>query len=134
MFLQPKSSKYKKIKKGKLFKYSFKSKKLKFGTIGLKAKNSGILTARQIESSRQAINRKINRKGKLWIRVFPNLPITAKPLQARMGKGKGTISHWGIKIKAGQILFEICGVKEALAITAFNSGRLKLPIKTLICI
>ena len=132
MLLQSKSLKFKKIKKGKLSKYSFNSKKLKFGTVGLKAKQSGILTSRQIESARQAINRKISRKGKLWIRVFPSIPITAKPSESRMGKGKGSVNHWSIKIKAGQLIFEICGVTKNLALLAFNSGRSKLPLKTLI--
>ena len=130
MLLQPKSSKHKKIKKGKLSKYSFKSKKLKFGNVGLKAMSSGIITARQIESARQAINRKINRKGKLWIRIYPNLPITSKPSESRMGKGKGSVSHWAIKVKAGQFIFEMCGVTKNSAITAFKSGKSKLPFKT----
>tara|TARA_B100000767_G_C19326494_1_gene353814 strand:+ start:45 stop:449 length:405 start_codon:yes stop_codon:yes gene_type:complete len=132
MLLQPKSSKYKKFKKGKLSQYSFKSKKLKFGTVGLKAISSGIITSRQIESARQAINRKINRKGKLWIRIYPSLPITAKPSESRMGKGKGAVNHWAVKIKAGQFLFEMCGITHNLAVTAFKSGKSKLPFKTII--
>ena len=133
MFLQPISLKYKKFNKGKLNKYCFKSKKLKFGNIGLKAEKSGILTARQIESARQAINRKINRKGKLWIRIYPDLPITSKPSESRMGKGKGVVSHWSTKVKAGQFIFEMCGISESLALTAFNSGKSKLPFKTTVC-
>ena len=130
MLLQPKSSKYKKTKKGKLSKYSFKSKKLKFGNVGLKALRSGIITARQLESARQAINRKINRKGKLWIRIYPNLSITSKPSESRMGKGKGPVNHWATKVKAGQLIFEMCGVSKNLSITAFKSGKSKLPFKT----
>ena len=133
MFLQPKSSKYKKFKKGKLSKYSLKSKKLKFGNIGLKALKSGIITSRQLESARQAINRKVNRKGKLWIRIYPNLPITAKPSESRMGKGKGSVNHWAAKVKAGQFIFEICGINFNVAAMAFKSGKSKLPIKTIIC-
>ena len=110
MLLQPKSLKYKKYKKGRLVKYSFKSKILKFGTIGLKSAKSGIITARQLESARQAINRKISRKGKLWVRVFPNLPVTSKPSESRMGKGKGPVSHWVSKVKAGQLIFELYNV------------------------
>jgi large subunit ribosomal protein L16 len=133
MLLQPKSLKYKKYKKGKLSNYSFKSKKLKFGNIGLKALESGVLTARQLESARQAINRKINRKGKLWIRVYPCLPITSKPSESRMGKGKGSVSHWAVKVRAGQFIFEICGITYNTAILAFKAGRSKLPFKTNIC-
>lgn len=132
MLLQPKSSKYKKYKKGRLIKYSLKSKTLKFGTIGLKSAKSGIITARQLESARQAINRKISRKGKLWVRVFPNLPITSKPSESRMGKGKGAVSHWVSKIKAGQPIFELCGISDSLAMTAFKAGKSKLPFKTII--
>lgn len=130
MFLKPKKIKYKKIKKGKLSKYSFKFSYLKFGTFGLKALESGILTAKQIEIARQSIVRKIKRKGKVWVMIFPHLPITFKPIETRMGKGKGSLSHWGIKIKKGTILFEICGVKLGLANIAFKSGAVKLPLKT----
>ena len=93
MFLQPKQTKNKKTKKGKIQKLEFRTNKLQFGNIGLKAMNSAIITARQIESTRQAISRKIKKKGKIWIRVFPDLPITAKPISSRMGKGKGSLSH-----------------------------------------
>ena len=131
MFLQPKKTKYKKIKKGKLRKLDFKKNKLRFGTIGLKAVNSAILSARQIEASRQAISRKIKKKGKLWIRVFPDLPITSKPIASRMGKGKGNLSHWGARIKKGSVLFEICGVKDLTVVKkALKTGGAKLPIKT----
>ena len=99
MFLQPKKTKYKKVRKGKLKQLEFKKNKLKFGTIGLKAVNSAIISSRHIEASRQAISRKIKRKGKLWIRIFPDLPVTAKSLASRMGKGKGSISHWGARIQ-----------------------------------
>lgn len=134
MFLQPKRSKYKKVRKGSLPKLEFRSNKLQFGTIGLKAAESGTLTARQIEAARQSITRKIKRKGKLWIRVFPDLPITAKPTEVRMGKGKGAVSHWGKKIGGGAILFELCGVTKNTAISAFRTGGAKLPIKTIIFI
>lgn len=131
MFLQPKKTKYKKTKKGKLNQFEFKTNKLKFGTIGLKAVNSAIVTARQIEASRQAISRKIKKKGKLWIRTFPDIPITSKSVAARMGKGKGAISHWGARVKRGSILFEICGVKDPnLVKTALRTGGAKLPLRT----
>lgn len=130
MFLQPKKLKYKKIRKGRLKKYNYKSNKLNFGTIGLKAFESGLLTARQIEAARQAIIRKIKRKGKLWIIIFPNLPITRKPTEVRMGKGKGAISHWAARVKGGNIIFELCGITRNTAIKAFKTGSAKLPIKT----
>ena len=130
MLLLPKRSKYKKIKKGKLTKFEFKSNKLKFGNIGLKALESGIISARQLEAARQAIMRKTNRKGKLWIRIFPDLPITNKPKEIRMGKGKGSVSFWASRVAGGKILFEICGITRSIAITAFRTGGAKLPIKT----
>lgn len=131
MFLQPKKIKYKKVRKGKLSKLNFKSNKLVFGTIGLKAKESGIISARQIEACRQSISRKIKRKGKFWVRIFPNLPITSKPTASRMGKGKGSISHWGVKVSGGTVLFELCGIKDPkIILAAFKTGAHKLPIKT----
>ena len=131
MVLQPKKTKYKKTRKGKLNKLEFRTNKLKFGTVGLKAVNSAIVTARQIEASRQAISRKIKRKGKLWIRIFPDTPITSKSVAARMGKGKGSVSHWGAKVHGGSILFEICGIKDFSIIkTALKTGGAKLPLKT----
>lgn len=130
MFTGPKQVKYKKTKKGKLSKYEFKSNDLKFGTIGLKAIESGIINTRQIEAARQAIVRKIKRKGKVWIRIFPDLPITSKPTGVRMGKGKGQISHWATRVKGGTVLFEICGINFNLVYTALKTGGAKLPIKT----
>lgn len=131
MFLQPTKTKYKKIQKGKLRKLEYKTNKLKFGTIGLKAVSSAIISARQIEASRQAISRKIKKKGKLWIRVFPDLPVTAKSIAARMGKGKGALSHWGARIKGGAVLFEICGIKDVNIVkNALKTGGAKLPIRT----
>ena len=132
MFLQPKRSKYKKVKKGTLPKLAFKSNKLTFGTIGLKAIESGTISAKQIEAARQSINRKIQRKGKLWIRIFPDLPITSKPTEVRMGKGKGAVSHWAVKVGGGNVIFELCGVTKNTAISAFKTGGAKLPIKTVI--
>ena len=94
MFLQPKKTKYKKKRKGNIRKFNYKNSKLIFGTVGLKSTESGIITSRQIESARQAINRKIKRKGKIWIRIFPDNSVTSKPNESRMGKGKGNLSHW----------------------------------------
>ena len=132
MFLQPRRSKYKKTKKGTLKKFKFKSNKLEFGTIGLKATESGIISAKQIEAARQSITRKIERKGKLWIRIFPDLPITAKPTEIRMGKGKGNVKHWAARIAGGAVIFELCGVTKNTATAAFKTGGAKLPVKTLI--
>lgn len=118
------------MQKGKLNKYNFRSNRLQFGDIGLKAAKSGTISSKQIEAARQAIVRKLNRKGKLWIRIFPNIPITAKPTEVRMGKGKGAVSHWGVKVSAGTILFEIGGITKNVAILAFETGGAKLPVKT----
>jgi large subunit ribosomal protein L16 len=126
----PRQTKYRKTKKGKLVKLEFKSNKLMFGDIGLKAAESGIISYKQIESARQAITRRIKRKGKIWIRIFPDLPITSKPTGVRMGKGKGQISHWGARVRGGTTLFEICGVNQNTVISALRTGGAKLPIKT----
>ena len=130
MLLQPKKTKYKKLQKGKLLRFNFRSNKLKFGNIGLKVTKSGTISSRQIESARQAIVRKLNRKGKLWVRIFPTVPITAKPTEIRMGKGKGIFSHWSAKVNAGTIIFETLGVASNSAIAAFKTGGAKLPIRT----
>jgi len=132
MFLQPKRSKYKKTRKGKLSYLNFRANKLKFGKIGLKAAESGTLSSRQIEAARQSINRKIDRKGKLWIRIFPSLPITTKPTEVRMGKGKGAVDFWAARVAGGCVIFELCGVTSKTAIAAFKTGGAKLPIKTII--
>ena len=128
----PRQTKYKKTRKGKLKKLEFKSNKLVFGTIGLKAKEAGIIGARQIESARQAIVRKIKRKGKVWIKIFPDIPITKKPTGIRMGKGKGQVSHWGARVRGGTTIFEICGVNNNAAVAALKTGGAKLPVKTII--
>ena len=130
MLLQPKKTKYKKLKKGKLPKLNFKSNQLKFGTTGLKSVESGIISSRQIEAARQAINRKMKRKGKLWIRVFPSIPVTQKPTAVRMGKGKGSVNHWVAKVGAGTVLFELCGISNFVSISALKTGSAKLSLKT----
>ena len=103
-----------------------------FGNIGLKANQSGRITARQLESARQAIVRKIKRKGKLWINIFPNIPVTKKPTEVRMGKGKGNVDYWAAKVSIGTVLFELTGISIQNAKAAFRTGRAKLPIKTII--
>lgn len=130
MYNGPRKTKYKKTRKGKLVKLEFKSNSLKFGTIGLKAAESGIISSKQIEAARQAIVRKIKRKGKVWIRIFPDLSITSKPTGIRMGKGKGQIDHWGARVRGGTVLFEVCGVSLNNVLAAFRTGGAKLPIKT----
>lgn len=130
MFLQPRKTKYRKTRKGRLKKLEFKSNSIRFGELGLKAQVSGLITARQIESARRAIARRVKRKGKIWICIFPDLSITSKPTEARMGKGKGTVSHWVARVRGGTTLFEVCGVPTHTAIEALKSGSKKLPIKT----
>lgn len=130
MFLQPKKIKYKKTRKGKLSKLEFKSNNLQFGEIGLKAQESGLISARQIESVRRVITRKIKKKGKIWIRIFPYLPITSKPTESRMGKGKGAVDHWVARVRGGTVLFEICGVPKHTAKEALKACSKKLPIKS----
>jgi len=131
MFLQPKKTKYKKHRKGVLKKVEYKNK-IQFGTICLKAIESGCVSAKQIESARQAINRKLKRTGKVWIRIFPHISVTSKPIEVRMGKGKGSVKHWISKVKRGSILFEIDGVSDKLAKAAFKTGSAKLPVKTIV--
>lgn len=130
MYNGPKNIKYKKIKKGKLKRLEFKTTCLKFGTIGLKSAESGVIHSRQIEAARQAIAKKIKRKGKIWIRIFPDLPITSKPTGVRMGKGKGQLSHWGVRVSGGTVLFEVCGVNLNTIFSALKIGGTKLSIKT----
>lgn len=130
MFLQPKKFKHKKIKKGKLSRMDFKANKLKFGSYGLKAIESGLVRSRQIEAARQAISRKIRKKGKVWIRIFPDLPVTSKPNESRMGKGKGAVSHWVARVKKGTVIFEIECNDNLLVTNALRTGSAKLPIRT----
>lgn len=128
--LQPKKTKYRKQFKGRIHGNAKGGASLNFGTYGLKALEPERLTARQIEASRRAISRHVKRVGRLWIRVFPDVPVTAKPAEVRMGKGKGSVDRWVCRVKPGKILFEIDGVTEELARTAFERAAAKLPIKT----
>lgn len=104
--------------------------KVSFGEYGLKATERGRLTSRQIESARRAMTRHIKRGGKIWIRVFPDKPITSKPLEVRMGKGKGSVEYWVAQIQPGRVLYEVQGVNELLAREAFSLAAAKLPFKT----
>ena len=128
--LSPKRTKYRKAHKGRVRGTDSKCTKLDFGSYGLKSLEPGRVTARQIEATRRAITRKIKRAGKLWIRIFPDIPVTSKPTEVRMGKGKGAVDYWMCRVKSGRILFELEGVSFDLAKQAFQYGSAKLPIKT----
>ncbi len=128
--LQPKRTKFRKQHKGRNNGLAYRGSVVSFGEFGLKATTRGRITARQIESARRAITRHVKRSGKLWIRVFPDKPITKKPLEVRMGKGKGSVEYWVAQIKPGSMLYEIQGVPESLARDAFKLAAAKLPIKT----
>lgn len=130
MLLQPKKRKYKKAQKGRLKEFNYKPCLIALGNIALQSTESGYVSARQIESARQSISRKIKRKGKIWIKIYPHYPITKKPTEVRMGKGKGSVSHWSAKVKTGSILFELVGVSTKKAVIALATGGAKLPIKT----
>ena len=128
--LQPKRTKFRKMFKGKNRGLAQNGNRVSFGDFGLKAAERGKLTARQIEAARRAMTRHIKRGGKIWIRVFPDVPISSKPLEVRMGKGKGNVDYWVSKIQPGSVLYEIEGVSEELAREAFKLAAAKLPIKT----
>lgn len=127
--LQPKRTKYRKVMKGRNRGLS-NSCNVSFGELGLQATDRCRMTARQIESARRAMTRHVKRQGKIWIRVFPDKPITKKPLEVRMGKGKGSVEYWVAQIKPGQILFEMQGVEIEIAKEAFKLASAKLPIGT----
>ncbi|MCK5433503.1 MAG: 50S ribosomal protein L16 [Gammaproteobacteria bacterium] len=128
--LQPKRTKFRKQGKGRNRGLATVSNKVSFGEFGLKATTRGRLTARQIEAARRTITRKIKRGGKIWIRVFPDKPITKKPLEVRQGKGKGNVEYWVAQIQPGRMLYELEGVPEDLAREAFKLAAAKLPVKT----
>ncbi|EGV20495.1 MULTISPECIES: 50S ribosomal protein L16 [Thiocapsa] len=128
--LQPKRTKFRKQHKGRNRGLAQSGNKVSFGDFGLKAVGRGRLTARQIEAARRAITRKVKRGGKLWIRVFPDKPVSKKPLEVRMGKGKGNVEYWVALIQPGRVLYEIEGVTEELAREAFELAAAKLPVQT----
>ena len=128
--LQPKRTKFRKQHKGKNRGLAVRGSDVSFGEFGLKATGRGRITARQIEASRRAMTRHVKRGGKIWIRVFPDKPITKKPLEVRMGKGKGSVEYWVAQIQPGRMLFEMEGVPEELAREAFQLAAAKLPIST----
>ncbi len=128
--LQPKRSKYRKAHKGRIHGLAKGGTALNFGAFGLKALEPERVTARQIEASRRAITRAMKRAGRVWIRVFPDVPVSRKPAEVRMGSGKGSPEYWVVRVKPGRILFEIDGVPAELAREALTLGAAKLPIKT----
>lgn len=128
--LQPKRTKFRKVQKGRNRGLAQNGNKVSFGEYGLKAVARGRITARQIEAARRAMTRHIKRGGKIWIRIFPDTPISTKPLEVRMGKGKGNVDYWVAKIQPGSVLYEMEGVSEQLAREAFSLAAAKLPVKT----
>ena len=128
--LQPKRTKFRKQFKGRNRGLATSGSKVSFGEFGLKAVERGRITARQIEAARRAMTRHIKRGGKIWIRVFPDVPVSKKPLEVRMGKGKGNVEYWVCKIQPGRMLYEMEGVNEEIAREAFRLAAAKLPFKT----
>jgi len=129
--LSPKRTKYRKAHKGRIHGVATRGNSLSFGQFGLKALQPERITERQIEAARVAINRHTKRLGKVWIRIFPDVPVSQKPAEVRQGKGKGNPEYWAARVKPGRVLFEIDGVTEDMARRAFALGADKLPIKTL---
>ena len=128
--LQPKRTKYRKQQKGRTKGLAYKGSTISFGTFALKSLDAGRITNRQIEAARVAMTRYMKREGQVWIRIFPDKPITAKPQEVRMGKGKGALDHYVAVVKPGRIMFEIAGVPYATAAEALRLAAQKLPVKT----
>ena len=128
--LQPKKTKFRKQQKGRNRGLALRGSSVSFGEFGLKAVGRGRLTARQIEAGRRAMTRRVKRGGKIWIRVFPDKPITKKPLEVRQGKGKGSVEYWVALIQPGRVLYEMQGVTEEVAREALGLAAAKLPFKT----
>ncbi len=128
--LQPKKTKFRKAHKGRIHGMAKGGSDLSFGSFGLKATEPGRITARQIEAARRALTRHIKRAGKVWIRIFPDVPVSKKPTEVRMGKGKGSPEYWMCRVKPGRIMFELDGVPSELAKEAFELASAKLPIAT----
>lgn len=128
--LMPKKTKYRKQQKGRLRGVATRGTEVSFGSYGLKAESSERITSRQIESARRAMTRYIKRGGKIWIRIFPDTPITKKPAEVRMGSGKGSVDHYAAKVKTGAMMFEMDGVTEDIAKEAMRLAAHKLPVRT----
>ena len=127
--LQPKRTKYRKQFKGRVHGNAKGGTSLNFGTYGLKAMQPGRITARQIEASRRALTRHIKRAGKVWIRIFPDVPVSSKPAEVRMGKGKGSPEYWMCRVKPGRVMFELDGVESEIAREALTLAAAKMPIR-----
>ena len=128
--LQPKRTKFRKMQKGRIKGLAHRGSRIAFGSFGIKTMEEGFITSRQIEAARIALNRYMKREGKVWIRIFPDKPITSKPAEVRMGKGKGAPSHWVAPVKPGRIMFEASGVPLDVAKEALRLASQKLPVKT----
>ena len=128
--LSPKRTKFRKAHKGRIHGNAKGGTQLNFGSYGLKALTPARVTARQIEAARRAITRHIRRAGRVWIRIFPDTPVTSKPTEVRMGKGKGSVDFWAAKVKPGRVMFEIDGVNDEIAREALRLAAMKLPIKS----
>lgn len=127
--LSPKRTKFRKAHKGRIHGNAKGGTTLNFGSIGLKALEPGRITSRQIEAARRAIVRRIRRQGKVWIRIFPDVPVSAKPAEVRMGKGKGSVEYWACRVKPGKMMFEMDGVEHLAGKEALDLAAAKLPIK-----
>jgi large subunit ribosomal protein L16 len=128
--LQPKKTKFRRAFKGRIHGKSKAATKLDFGSFGLKALEPERVTARQIEAARRAITREMKRQGKVWIRIFPDVPVSKKPIEVRMGKGKGAPEFWAARVAPGRVMFEVDGVSETIARESLRLGAAKLPIRT----
>ncbi|GAB4379604.1 MAG: 50S ribosomal protein L16 [Salibacteraceae bacterium] len=128
--LSPKKTKYRKQQKGRIKGTAQRGNQLAFGTFGIKTLQPGRLTSRQIEAARIAITRYMKREGQVWIRIFPDVPVTKKPAEVRMGKGKGALDHWVAKVEPGRVLFEVEGVSKEVGQEALRLGAQKLPVVT----
>ena len=128
--LQPKKTKYRRPQKGRMKKITKRGAEISFGSFALKTLDEYWLSARQIEAARQAITREMKREGQLWIRIFPDRPVTRKPAEVRMGKGKGAVEYWAAVVKPGRIMFEVGGVPLSVAKEALRLAAQKLPVKT----
>ena len=128
--MQPKKTKFRKAHKGRIHGTATSGATLSFGQFGLKAMAPERITARQIEAARRALTRHMKRAGRVWIRIFPDVPVSKKPAEVRQGKGKGSVEYWAARVKPGRILFELDGVAGPLAAEAFSRAAMKLPIKT----
>ena len=128
--LQPKKTKFRKQHKGRIKGEAKGGSTLNFGTYGLKATTPDRVTARQIEAARRAMTRHMKRQGRVWVRLFPDTPVSAKPIEVRMGKGKGSVDRWVCKVKPGRVMFEIDGVTEPVAMEALRLAAMKLPVKS----